>query len=229
MAVIRRKFEQGSALAGESHAAKKGSRLRWKRWVIGLPLGLTVPFALLVRLSTWLYLVKGFNGWIAVGTSALAAALVLAGVVAVVASKMGARPGAWIFKAAVVLLAVYAGYLLVFVSAANVKSPGLRTTYRDLHPVLRLSVSTLVLLDRDAVITDTGRAPEDYARMGLPTARTSAHYRQSDGYVHAVDLRTRGRGGIRNVAMQLFFEALGFDTLRHEGTADHLHVSLALR
>jgi hypothetical protein len=216
-------------MARVSTGAGDAPRRKWKRWVFGLPLALTIPFLLLVRLSTWLYLDKGFNGWVAVGFSATAAALVLSGLVAVVAMKLGARPGSWTLKSSLVLLLVYAVYLLVFVSVANVKSADLRATYRDLHPVLRLSVSTLILLDKGAVITDTGRTPEDYVQMGLRKAAASAHYRQADGYVHAVDLRTRERGGIRNLAMQLFFEAMGFDTLRHDGTADHLHVSLAVR
>jgi hypothetical protein len=73
------------------------------------------------------------------------------------------------------------------------------------------------------------RQPEDYERMGLSTNGASLHYRQADGYAHAVDLRTRGRSPGRNILIRLYFEAMGFDTLRHVGTADHLHVSLLVR
>jgi hypothetical protein len=33
---------------------------------------------------------------------------------------------------------------------------------------------------------------------------------------------------LRNGLVRLYFEALGFRTLRHVGTADHLHVALPL-
>jgi len=54
----------------------------------------------------------------------------------------------------------------------------------------------------------------------------SKHYEQPDGWVHAVDLRTKSNGEIRNRAVQLYFEVMGFSTLRHVGTADHLHVQM---
>jgi hypothetical protein len=64
--------------------------------------------------------------------------------------------------------------------------------------------------------------------MGLPARIESMHYEQSDGYVHAMDLRTKGREDWRNAAVELYFRAAGFETLRHVGTADHLHVALPL-
>jgi hypothetical protein len=64
--------------------------------------------------------------------------------------------------------------------------------------------------------------------MGLPEPEWSLHYRQEDGWVHAFDLRTNGRSGIRNWFTGTYFRALGFRVLRHVGTADHLHVSLPL-
>lgn len=62
--------------------------------------------------------------------------------------------------------------------------------------------------------------------MGLRTFRRSRHYVQEDGWVHAVDIRTRGRGMIRNTLARAWFALMGFDTPRHTGTADHLLVSL---
>jgi hypothetical protein len=64
--------------------------------------------------------------------------------------------------------------------------------------------------------------------MGLPPAEASLHFEQATGYVHALDLRTRGRPEWRNRAVELGFWALGFHSLRHVGTADHLHLSLRL-
>jgi hypothetical protein len=62
--------------------------------------------------------------------------------------------------------------------------------------------------------------------MGLPVSRESLHYRQADGWVHAVDLRTHA--GLKSLLVQWYFDLMGFDTLRHVGTHDHLHVSLPL-
>jgi hypothetical protein len=41
-----------------------------------------------------------------------------------------------------------------------------------------------------------------------------------------VDLRTAGQGAVKNRLVQLYFWMMGFRTLRHVGTADHLHVQL---
>jgi len=58
------------------------------------------------------------------------------------------------------------------------------------HPLLRLALSTLILVDRDMLITDSGRLPEDYGRMGITDQQPHRHYKQADGWIHAVDLRT---------------------------------------
>jgi hypothetical protein len=64
--------------------------------------------------------------------------------------------------------------------------------------------------------------------MGLPVNDGTLHYRQRDGWAHAVDLRTNGRGEVVNRLVELYFRVMGFRTLRHVGTADHLHVELPL-
>ncbi|MFV1981287.1 MAG: hypothetical protein ACC655_09060, partial [Rhodothermia bacterium] len=126
-----------------------------------------------------------------------------------------------------ILVAIYVGYTAMYISAANVKTDDVRATYTSLHPLLRLGVSTFMLADQEVVMTDAQRQPEDYARMGLPVNEGSLHFRQDgSGYVHAVDLRTNGRGEWKNFLMTLYFKIAGFRTLRHTGTADHLHVSL---
>jgi len=78
-------------------------------------------------------------------------------------------------------------------------------------------------------VTDLARRPADYQTMGLPANDGSLHYLQPDGYVHAIDLRTAGRGFVRNRLVQAYFWSMGFGTLRHLGTADHLHVELPVR
>src|SRR5207237_9745321 len=109
------------------------------------------------------------------------------------------------------------------------KSSDVRGYYTTVHPILRVALSTVILFDPDLVITDTRRTAADYPRMGLPVNDRTYHYQQADGWVHAVDLRTHGRGAIKNRLVQLYFWSMGFSTLRHVGTADHLHVQLMLR
>jgi hypothetical protein len=62
--------------------------------------------------------------------------------------------------------------------------------------------------------------------MGLPTKSHSLHFKQSDGFSHAIDIRVKGRSEVRNWLLERYFRMMGFNTLRHFGTADHLHVSL---
>lgn len=92
--------------------------------------------------------------------------------------------------------------------------------------MLRLAVSTLIHIDKELIITDADRQPEDYKKMGLKSKKLSLHYKQNTGYSHALDLRTSGRPIWKNLIVQNYFRLMGFRTLRHVGTADHLHVSL---
>lgn len=124
------------------------------------------------------------------------------------------------------LLVSYAGYGLLYLSSKNAKSPGVAREFRSLHPILRMGVSTILLLDRNLVVTDADRQPEDYKRMGLQQKSHSLHFRQSSGYVHAIDIRTRDRSGMRNFLLKGYFRTMGFNVLRHSGTGDHLHISL---
>ena len=76
---------------------------------------------------------------------------------------------------ALVIILVYCLPGLLFLSATNAKHPEVQKEFRNLHPVLRLSVSTLIWLDNDLVITDGTRNPEDYGKMGLSTKKHSLH------------------------------------------------------
>ena len=122
----------------------------------------------------------------------------------------------------------YSVYGLLYLSAANAKTPELREYYTSLHPLMRIGASTLLLFDREAVVTDLERTAEDYLKMGLPVNETSLHFKLEDRFVHALDLRTIGRTERRNQLTAGYFQLMGFRTLRHVGTADHLHVSLPL-
>jgi len=201
-------------------------RLAVQALLVGL-----LPFIALVQVAVLLY---QHEGW--------PTAFALAGGVACTAAVVTAY-GTWAWhrftgrirlaliarRFALPLAVAYCGYALIYLSSANAKSEQVRAYYASLHPLLRVAVSTLILVDRDAVITDLARRPEDYQAMGLPPNDGSLHYVQRDGYAHAADLRTAGRGMAKNRLIQLYFWTMGFGTLRHVGTGDHLHVELPMR
>jgi len=192
---------------------------------------LVLPFVVLVRGAVYLYSDRNWS----TGLALLGAGVLTLGVVAAYGAWLSRRLTGrarlslvtrWI---ALPLVVGYCGHALLFLARENAKGDGVRNEYRATHPLLRLALSTLVLGDRDLVLTDLSRVATDYAAMGLPVYDRTLHYRQADGWSHAVDLRTIGRGGVTNLLVQLYFRAMGFHTLRHVGTADHLHVELPLR
>lgn len=189
------------------------------------------PFAVLLRTGTWLYLDRGWSTWAAVGAglAAAVAAVTAIGVLAARALTGRLHLSAVIRWIAVPLVTVYVIYGLLHLSMANAKTERVREYYTTLHPLLRLSLATWTLVDDDLIVTDGWRELEDYASMGLQPYRASRHIVQHDGYVHAVDLRTIDRPWPRNWLTARYFSLLGFRTLRHVGTADHLHVSLPIK
>jgi hypothetical protein len=195
---------------------------------------IALPFAVLVRGSVFIYQHGETSVWLAVLTAAFLTGGVVTAYAVWLARRFTSRGGRggralvmplakWV---ALPLVVFYCGYSLLYLASVNAKSEPVRAYYHSVHPLLRFALSTLVLVDRDMLITDSGRQPEDYGRMGLPTNSRTRHYKQKDGWVHAVDLRTTGRGVIKNRGVQFYFWLMGFDTRRHVGTADHLHVEL---
>jgi hypothetical protein len=189
-----------------------------------------LPFALLIRGGVFAYQEWALGTWPALFLAATATALLLGLYAWGVSHRMGAGKGLkkLFTRGAVAVGVAYVGYALVFVASANVKSDDVRSEYSAIHPLLRVASSALILVDPASVITDAGRTAEDYWLMGLPPNEASLHFEQDDGFVHALDLRTIGRPEWRNRAVEVAFWALGFHSLRHVGTADHLHVSLRL-
>ena len=124
------------------------------------------------------------------------------------------------------IVLAFSVYSLGWISSFAAKSDEIRSLYQNLHPTLRLAIGTATLIDPDVVITGIARERSDYARMGLRPVENSLHFEQRDGWIHAVDLRTRGRGPIRNLSSQLYFRLMGFRALRHGGSGDHLHIAL---
>lgn len=183
-----------------------------------------LPFLVYVRASVYLYR-HGAHPWIAIMVAALITCGIVSGFVILIAHRF--RPVLkWAALPVVFTWCVYAAFYL---SRVNVKSDDVRAYYSAVNPILRVALSTIVLIDPDLVVTDMGRVRADYRRMRLRVNDRTMHYVQPDGWVHAVDLRTRGRGRIRNRVVQLYFWSMGFSTLRHVGTADHLHVQLPTR
>src|SRR6267378_1852762 len=202
--------------------------------VLKVVLSIALPFAVLVRGSVFIYEHGTRSVWLVVATAGILTGSVITAYAVWIARKFmkrGVRGGRalvmpvakWV---ALPLVLFYCGYSLLYLASVNAKSEPVRAYYGSVHPLLRLALSTAILVDRDILITDTGRMPDDYGRMGLPTNSRTRHYKQKDGWVHAVDLRTTGRGIIKNRGVQFYFWLMGFDTRRHVGTADHLHVEL---
>lgn len=200
------------------------------RVVVTIVVVIVLPFFVLVRGATLFYNAQ-LPTWLALAAAATLTLGLLTAYGAWVAKRTTGRRrvrfvARWV---ALPLVLAYCGSALLYVAEANTKAQEVRAYYRALHPMLRLAVSTLIIAADDLVITDVARTPDDYVAMGLPVYQASLHFRQADGYVHALDLRTLGRREWKNDLMQVYFWTMGFRTLRHVGTADHLHVSLPAR
>ena len=190
-----------------------------------------LPFLVLVRVASYLYLHHHASPWLALAAGAGCTFGLVTAYGAWVSHRLTGRVRllALARRVALPLVVAYCGYALIYLSSRNAKSDRVRSYYTSLHPLLRVALSTWILVDRDLLITDLARRPDDYAAMGLPVYDGSLHYVQPDGYVHAADLRTIGRSEVKDRLVQLYFVLMGFATLRHVGTADHLHVELPVR
>jgi hypothetical protein len=209
----------------------KPDRLAWRKpavRVFALGLLAVLPFVVLVRGSVYFYEERGWPAWLAV-VAAGSATLMLVALYGLWLTRRisgQARFSGVVTWVAFPLVLGYCSHALAYVSKSNASADGVRTEYRATHPLLRLALSTLILAKPDLLITDLARVPADYPRMGLPVNDRTLHYRQRDGWAHAVDLQTNGRGEIVSRFVEIYFRVMGFRTLRHVGTADHLHVEL---
>ena len=192
---------------------------------------LTIPFITLIRSSLIFYEQYELTGWMALlsgaGVTILAFMIGLLLLFRKVKNKKALW--GWTWKGASVMVIGFCLYGLLYISESNTKSDSVRSVYSSLHPIMRVTIATVTLADQDLIITDISRTPEDYRKMGLTPRQQSQHYEQEDGFVHAIDLRTIGQSETRNRLLKLTFDLLGFKTLRHVGTADHLHIALPLR
>lgn len=192
---------------------------------------LTLPFILLIRGAVYVHQEYNPGAYPSLAGGGFLAMIVIMVYLSFVSGYLSKKLRVMrsLRRKGVMALVVVAGYSihgLFFLSSNNIKSPALKKEITDLHPVLRVAVSTIIFIDRDLIITDASRTPEDYRRMGLKTKSSSLHYRQKDNYAYAMDLRTNRRSEIRNIFLKSYFKLMGFNTLRHGGTGDHLHISL---
>lgn len=199
--------------------------------ILAAGLCLAAPFIVLVRISVYTYSNYQLNGWLALMAGVTATILLLMGYGLFLAIRY--KKNNWINKqltqGLVILVLTYTLYGLFYYSSLNTKTEEIRSYYRSLHPIIRVALSTTTLADNSLLVTDIRREPEDYVRMGLPENQFSLHYVQSNGYVHAVDLRTRDRAEWKNWLTGMTLNIIGLKSIRHEGTTDHLHVYLPLK
>ena len=214
--------------------SRLGNRLRLILFPLSLLILVVLPFFLLIRTSVFLYGVARLNTWLALALGMVLTSACLLFYTQYAYKKLfrkrriKKKVKKYNLRFAAAVVVVYCASALIYVSSVNVKAQRIRNEYTALHPLLRIAVSAVVLADTDLVITDMARTHGDYKRMRLQTMRRSLHYRQRDQYVHAVDLRTTGHSEWRNSLLIWYFDLMGLRTLRHVGTADHLHVSLPL-
>ena len=192
---------------------------------------LILPFIALIRGAVYFHTNYNYGPWISLAGGIGITILILIIYMTVIHGMFSASLGSVrAFKTrmyiAALMLFGYCIHALFFISTNNVKNSALKSELRQLHPIVRVAVSTIIMIDKDLVITDAARKRSDYERMGLPVNERSLHYPQKDGYAYAIDLRTRERSHARNVLLQYYFRMMGFKTLKHSGTAPHLHISL---
>lgn len=189
-----------------------------------------LPFLILVRGSVWAYQEPQWGTWLSLSAGVFATLLLFLMYASWVWKRVTGKRNVpkLLARGLVVVVVGYTGYGLLYLSSANAKTPEIKEYFTSLHPMLRLGASTFLLFDRAAVVTDTQRTAEDYLKMGLPVNETSLHFRLEDRFVHALDLRTQGRAEWKNTITERYFALMGFRTLRHVGTADHLHISLPI-
>ncbi|HHG83608.1 MAG TPA: hypothetical protein ENJ82_02565 [Bacteroidetes bacterium] len=214
---------------------RKGSGvLRIIFFPLRLALLVILPFILLIRVSVLAYAQFELSTWLSLGVGGLLTFLLLYfymnRISRAILGKKKSTDGTRTFslRAAMFIVGGFCLYALLYLSASNAKTETVKSEFTSVHPLLRLSVSALALLDQDLIITDMSRTHADYDDMGLKRLNNSLHYPQKDGYVHAIDLRTNGRSEWRNSLLKWYFWAMGMNTLRHVGTGDHLHISLII-
>lgn len=221
-------LNKADTLRSPELSATKKKWLRFSFWGLMIAgLGI-LPFFILIRTSIFLNFSFGWNGWLALGGGILATVVLLLLYVLFLFRKTSNKRLLLKFSLAGIgtLVFAFCFYGVMYLSSVNAKNDEVRQVYRSMHPILRVAIATATLADGNIVITDIQRTPEDYAAMGIPLYEGSLHFTQASGYVHAIDLRTIGHSEFRNFLLRISLQTMGLKTIRHVGTADHLHVAL---
>lgn len=189
---------------------------------------IVIPIPVFLRMSVSFYQNHHFGDWTSIILGFIVALIVWSVFGWFVLCKLNKiRYVVRIFRKIAVFVFVFQLALgSVYISGAHLKNESLKESYRQVHPILRMSIVVSAMISPDLVMTDLSRSRQDYQRMGLPRKEFSLHFVQPSGYVHAIDIRTKGKSEIRNSLLHFGFWICGFSTKRHVGTADHLHVSL---
>jgi hypothetical protein len=215
-----------TATAGARSALRVGRRFLWPavQWMIALSL----PFIVLTRGAMYAYQSMGWGTWPSIGLGFFGTMLVFLGYAAWLwkRSTGEGRLPRMVRRMTVAVVAGYGMYGLLYLSTGNAESPELEDYYTSLHPIMRIGASTLLLFDRDAMVTDLDSTAEDYLQMGLPVREASLHFKLGDRYVRAMDLQTTGRSPSRNRFTAGYLRFMGFRNLHNVDSADHLHLSL---
>ena len=133
---------------------------------------LIFPFILLIRGAVTFHEQFQLAPMLAILAGVLAAAFLLFLYFSIVYGQFTGRLGSgtavrrrafW----ALAITVLFAIHGIFYMSSENMKNPEVRQEINKVHPILRLSVSTLVYIDKDLIITDAKRQPEDYSKMGL--------------------------------------------------------------
>ena len=187
-----------------------GMRAAWVSLKVFVALAL--PFFLLVRGSVYAYQDLGWGTWSSLATGIVATVLIFLVYASLLWKRMTGTHRVPRLARRLLIAGVggYAVYGLLYLSAANAKTPEVSGYYTSLHPIMRIGASTFLLFDREAVVTDLGRSAEDYLKMGLPVNETSLHFKLEDRFVHALDLRTVGRTERRNWVTSGYFRVMGW-------------------
>lgn len=218
------------AVAGSRWAHALKTAVKAAVWMIAFPFLCILPFIIVLRIAVVAYQESTYDGWESLGIGMLAAILLVCTSIAAFMWTFGIRRRLFMPFLNICLTAMlcYCGYALFHLATSNAKTEEVRSYYTSLHPFLRVALKNLTFVDRELVITDVHRTKDEYRSMGLRPREYSLHFQQPTGFVHAVDLRTNGRPKVHNLLVELYFILMGFETIRHVGTADHLHVSLPL-
>ncbi len=173
---------------------------------------LILPFLLLLKGAVYTHVHYNLSPWLSILCGILSTAFVLFIYFSFLYGKISGRfGGEGVIKRraliAFIVVLGYCGHGIFYFSGNNFKSGEVQKEISKVHPILRLSVSTLAHLDKDLIITDANRLPEDYKKMGLKKKKHSLHYRQSSGYAHALDLRTKNRSEFKNKLVEYYFWA----------------------